>query len=169
MSFSHLSIVMSKWAALKWTVDALREKEDLISKEFPAFLINRAKGFEAFLDDRRETEIAGDLAVYTKEAGEKGVYGALWEMGEELKTGFFVGMKDIPIKQETIEIADLLDLDPYRMDSGGTFLFLTDRGYELVHRLKEEGINASQIGSITEDNDRVILNGERRRFLTPHE
>ncbi len=40
-----------------------------------------------------------------------------------------------------------------------------ENGYDLVRELENQGIAASVIGKITESNDRVVINGEERRFL----
>ena len=41
----------------------------------------------------------------------------------------------------------------------------TERGHDLVRVLEKEGIAASVIGKTTDNNDRVVVNGEERRFL----
>ena len=90
-------------------------------------------------------------------------------MGEELGAGFEVGLKAIPVKQETIEIANHFDIDPYKLLSGGSLLMVTSRGYDLVHLLRKNGINAAVIGSVNNSKDRTILNGEIRRFICPRD
>ena len=120
------------------------------------------------MKDRRDPGIGKDAgALYIKEAGETGIYGALWDLGEECETGLIVSHSEINIKQETIEISDIFGLDPYNMDSSGAFLFLAERGFSLVRALREKGIEAAVIGETTDKRDRIIIKDERRRFLTP--
>jgi len=78
-----------------------------------------------------------------------------------------VDLHKIQLKQETVEICEFFDLNPYMLISGGCMLMVTDRGNLLADRLKEAGIPAAVIGRIKEGNDRIILNGEERRFLEP--
>ncbi|HPU63013.1 MAG TPA: hydrogenase maturation factor, partial [Mobilitalea sp.] len=66
-----------------------------------------------------------------------------------------------------VEICEFFDINPYMLISGGCLLIVTDRGNLLTDRLIAEGIPATVIGRITEGNDRILLNGEERRFLEP--
>lgn len=76
-------------------------------------------------------------------------------------------MKRIPIRQETVEICNELDCNPYELLSNGSLLCLTDRGDVLLEALKQKGIFAAIIGRTTWTKDRVVINGEERRFLEP--
>ena len=46
-------------------------------------------------------------------------------------------------------------------------LIVTNNGERLVDVLEEKGINASVIGIITSDKNRVLINGDETRFLEP--
>ena len=96
---------------------------------------------------------------------EGGVFGALWELAECSGVGLEIELKKIPLRQETVEICDFYGLNPYQMVSGGSMLMAAEDGNGLVHRLAQEGIPAVIVGKATAGNDRVILNGEERRFL----
>ena len=76
-------------------------------------------------------------------------------------------MKRIPVRQETIEICEFFELNPYELVSGGCLLMVADKGYDLVRELEEEHIPAAVIGKTTGDNDRIVINKEERRFLEP--
>lgn len=160
-------IVVSRWIALKGTLDLYRDNEEKLCKSIPSFILRRVAKFGELMAGPGEAGLFSDRIFLAGEMGKGGIYGALWELGERSGTGLFADLKEIPIKQETIEIANILDLDPYMLDSKGAFLFLAESGFELVRLFKEKGINAAVIGRITDDNDRVIVNGERRRYLTP--
>ena len=96
-----------------------------------------------------------------------GIYGALWELGERYQVGLEVQLKKIPIKQETVEVCEFFELNPYELRSDGALLMVTDNGEQLVNKLAQEGIFAQVIGRITSDNDKVIVNDDERRFLEP--
>ena len=76
-------------------------------------------------------------------------------------------LKKIPIRQETIEICELFNLNPYQLISSGSMLIGTDHGSQLVDALAKEGIHAAVIGKAVEGNDRVIFNDGEKRFLEP--
>ena len=68
--------------------------------------------------------------------GEGGVWAALWRLADQAEEeglyhpcGLQVLQSAIPIRQETIEICELLEQDPYRIPSGG-WLFVTQKSRE---------------------------------------
>ena len=69
------------------------------------------------------------------------------------------------ICQETVEICEYFQLNPYQLTSTGSVLILTERGEELVEAYKEMGIQASLLGKTTENKARTILGGEEVRYL----
>ena len=162
------TIVMTKWIGLKGSALIARKREkDLLTYFSPCF-VDRVKEFDRLTAPGPEEEIFREMGIDCfRETGDGGVYGALWDMAEERSVGIDVSLKDIPVKQETIEIANFLDFDPYLLLSFGSFLIFTDRGYELVRRLKESGIPAAIIGVTTDSNDRVVTNNGNTRFLSP--
>ena len=49
--------------------------------------------------------------------------------------------------------------------SAGSALVIAPNGYRLIHALQKLEIPAKQIGVTTSGNDRIVINGEERRFL----
>lgn len=98
---------------------------------------------------------------------EGGIFGALWEMASAAGVGLEIDLKKIPIRQETVEICEVFDINPYQLISSGSMLIGTDHGSQLVEALKRAGIHSAVVGRATEGNDRVIFNAEEKRFLEP--
>lgn len=161
-------IIMTKWAGLEGTAILAADKEqELRSKYTPSF-INGAKRLIDDISVVPEARIAREFGVTSMhDVTEGGVFGALWEIGSASKVGLEVDLKKIPLKQETVEICEFYDLNPYMLISSGCMLVVTDRANQLVEQLNEAGIAAAVIGHITEGNDRVIKNGDERRYLEP--
>jgi hydrogenase expression/formation protein HypE len=161
-------IVMTKWAGLEGTaIIAAAKEEELVTKYTISFIENAKKMIE-YISVVPEAMIARAVGVTSMhDVTEGGVFGALWEIGAASKVGLEVDLKKILLKQETVEICEFFDLNPYLLISSGCMLMITDNANQLVERLKAEGIAASVIGRITEGNDRIILNEEERRFLEP--
>ena len=88
-------------------------------------------------------------------------------MAEAAGVGLTADLKKIPIKQETVEICNFFDLNPYEIASTGSLLIAAKDGKALVKALSEEKINAAVIGKFTDSNDRIIINGDNVRFLEP--
>ena len=98
---------------------------------------------------------------------EGGIFGALWEMAAASGVGLEIDLKAIPIRQETVEICEVFDINPYMLISSGSMLIGTSRGTRLVSELEKAGVPAVVVGHATVGNDRVIINGDEKRFLEP--
>jgi len=96
---------------------------------------------------------------------EGGIFRALWMLGQEMQAGFQLDLKAIPILQETIEICEWLDINPYQLYGTGALLIVTDRGEELCEALLLSGARASVLGRMTGANARILQNGEEARYL----
>ena len=163
-------IVLSKWAALEGTAVIAKAREDDLRREFSDSFIRSAKDFTGLISVEKEETLAESLgASGFYRAGEGGIYRSLWEFAEILGVGMDIYLRDIPIRQETVEIANFLDIDPYKLLSGGSLIMTAERGHDLVRMLKNEGINAAVIGSTNGSKDRVILNDGMRRFISPRD
>ena len=66
-----------------------------------------------------------------------------------------------------MEVCEFLGYNPYEMRSDGALLIVTADGHALVETLAHEGIPAEVIGMITDNNDKVIINDDEKRFLEP--
>ena len=103
---------------------------------------------------------------YIEYDGTGGIYGMLWRLAEWTNTGLRIELKKIPVLQETIEVCNMLDYDPYRLESGGALYFSEDSAY-LLETLRKEGfVHATVIGQTSSDRKRLILYDDTERFLT---
>jgi hydrogenase maturation factor len=161
-------IVMTKWAGLEGTAIIAAAKEQELRSKYSAGFIEGAKQFIEHISVVPEAMVARAVGVTSMhDVTEGGIFGALWEIGAASKVGLEVDLKKILLKQETVEICEFYDLNPYMLISSGCMLIVTDHANRLVDQLKEAGIPAAVIGFVTEGNDRVIINEEERRFLEP--
>lgn len=157
-------IVMAGYIALQGTIEAVEKEEELLRRTLPQDLLDTARGFTEYLELEKElSRYAGTIAMQEVKTG--GIFAALWEMAKQYKVGLTVYLKKIPVRQETIEICEVLDLNPYELLSGGCILLTADNGNDLICELESKGIPAAFIGKITDSNDRIILNGENCRYL----
>lgn len=171
---SGMDVVMTKWAGLEGSAilaDVCRE--NLLTR-YPAYLVDDVVGFDKWLSVSADMQVILEAQqIYGLEigsictAGEGGIFRALWTLAAQAGAGVEVQLKKIPIRQETVEICNHLDLNPYELVSGGSLLLIAAQGEALVQELNRAGIAAAVIGTVTDNNDRVIVNGEERRFLEP--
>ncbi|MFQ9637661.1 MAG: AIR synthase-related protein [Eisenbergiella sp.] len=115
-----------------------------------------------------EAAVAGKSGVWAMtDVTEGGIFGALWEMAESSGVGLEIDLKKLPIRQETVEICNFLDWNPYELISGGSLLIAAENGADLVRKLEAEKIPAAVVGRTTRGKDRIVKNGEEKRFLEP--
>lgn len=159
-------IVVSKWIGLEATAILAKEKEDELGSVFSVDFIQTAKAFGEYLSvvpDARAAKKFGVSAMH--DITEGGVFGALWEMAAGANVGLDVDIRKIPIRQETVEICEFFNLNPYLIMSSGSMMIAVDDGAGLVRGMKAVGIEATVIGKATSGNDRILRNGEDVRYL----
>ena len=116
----------------------------------------------------KAVETAAAAGVRTMYAcGEGGVYSAVWELAETAGLGARIQLKEVPLKQETVEVCDYFNISPYQLLSAGAVLMTATHGQKVLAELAAAGIPAVIIGHLTDDNDRVVLNEEEMRLLEP--
>lgn len=159
-------IVLLKWVGLEGTFRAMREKEGELQERFVHTFLSQVKQMEAQIFSGKEIEIArqhGASAMH--QITEGGILAALWEMADASEVGLEVQLKEMSIRQETVEICEFCHLNPYQLTSTGSILIVTEAGEDLVQKYEAAGIKASLLGRTTASAERVILGGEEKRFL----
>ncbi|MFA9377570.1 MAG: AIR synthase family protein [Lachnotalea sp.] len=161
-------VLVTKWVGIEGTSIIAKENETELLEKYPKSLVETAKNFDKYISVVKEAAEAVKSGVSAMhDVTEGGIFGALWEMAEASDVGLEIDLKKIPIKQETIEICEYYDLNPYCLISSGCMLMAMDNGHDLVRNLEKIGISAIVIGKVIKGNDRVILNDDERRFLEP--
>ncbi len=175
--FGDMDIVMTGYAGLRASVFLTYEKYNLLRGRYSTSFLEGAKRQERLLWQIPEAAPAGESGVggaYSfAEKGitgmyllsEGGVFAGLWNMGKLAGIGLKTYLKNIPIMQETVEICNFFDVNPYQMQSEGSCLLLTKNGGRLKDRLREKGIVSEVIGFTTRNNDRIVINGEKTCYL----
>lgn len=96
---------------------------------------------------------------------EGGVFAALWEMAEGAGVGLTIDMKKLPLRQETVEVCEFCNVNPYELRSGGSLIIASPEGTTVVEALAAEGIPAVIVGRFTDSNERLILNEDEVRYM----
>lgn len=161
-----MDIIASKWIGLEGTAILACEKEQELLQRYSQPFLHKAQEFAAQLSILPEAAAAAKSGVSAMhDVSEGGIFGALWEMAQGSGVGLEIDLKKIPIRQETVEICEFFDINPYKLISGGCLLMAAADGSEVVRQLERAGIHAAIIGVATDGNDRVLINEEERRFL----
>ena len=178
-------------AALRFMKENRKELEERFSGRFLKSFDNLALHGSVFSEDVmevREEEAA-------TEAG--GLFGTVWraldalekcdDLPFDLKSpiGCRIDLRQIPLRQEITEICELFDENPYEADSAGAYLVIWEEDAVPCRENRKEiwfhmadpaadiytapypDSDIVSIGYITYSKDRLIINGDMVRYLTP--
>lgn len=155
------AIIMTGYAASEAALEIIGQQWETLIGRYSNNYLQRGR---ALLEG--DVKSGGDCAhTYCESAGRDGVFGALWRLGEQLGTGMTLQLEAIPIRQIAIEMCDLADINPYEAKSSGCMLLAVRNAGEVLEELAAAGKNPTIIGYTCKTNDRVVINGEIRRFL----
>ena len=145
-----MRVVITGDIAVRGTIRLIEENGEELDKAFSNSFMRRARAL-------KETELPRiDDGISFIEIGEGGLTQALWELAEKERTGLRISLDAVPVKQETIEICNRLDVDPYELESYGSALCFVPEGKEF------EG---TEVGYTVNDKKRLLKYGEIERFL----
>lgn len=126
-------VVVSKWLGLDGTVRIAREHRTELLTRYPARMIEEAAGFEQFFSVIPEAATARKSGVCgIHDVSQGGIFGALWELANGAGVGLEIDLKKLPVRQETIEICEFFNLNPYELSSAGCLLMTAEDGNALA-------------------------------------
>lgn len=163
-----MDIVITKWIGIEGTAILAKEKEMELRTRFSQAFLDRAKRFDEWLSVLPEAMTAVRIGVGAMhDVTEGGIFGALWEMAEASNVGLEIDLKKIPIRQETVEICEFFEINPYELISSGCMLMAAPDGNAIVRELEKQGIHAVAAGKATQGNDRILYTKAGQRYLEP--
>ena len=162
-------LVMTKSAGLAGAAFLAKHYRENLHERYTYSFIDKAAAKETEVSVLPEIKVLKELGIrHMHDVAEGGVFGAVWELCERLCAGVELDLKQIPICQETVEICEYFDVNPYQLKGDGALLFLTHDSAATIKALRAQGIPAAVIGRVNESNDRVLINEEETRFLEPN-
>ena len=150
-------IIITGSVALSGVRKIIDKKYKEITDKYPERIIEKIISCSESLADT-EALLLSFEPVYSKQLGEGGLFSGLWHMSKELKSGFCVDMRRVPVLQETIEICEMFNINPYCLESGQAGIFVCE---DYKNSLPESFV----IGRLDDSNDKRLLTGDRVRFL----
>ncbi|MGN0505356.1 MAG: AIR synthase-related protein [Lachnospiraceae bacterium] len=164
-----MELVMTKYAGLSGTALLAGQYRERLHTRYMYSLIDKAERLYDMVSVQPEAALLQQLGVTAMhDVAEGGVFGAVWELAERENIGLTLDLKKIPIRQETVEVCEFFDLNPYQVKGDGALLFLTEESARVIAALEEAGIPAAVIGIVEDNNDRVVKNEDEVRFLEPN-
>lgn len=159
-------IVLTKWVGMEGMLRIASEKEAQLKERFAPVFLKQVRDFREEIFASREIDVAKARGVSViRQVTEGGILAALWNLAKEAGTGLTADMKQLSIRQETIELCEYFRLNPYQMTSAGSMLMVTDNGEVLADALHGIQVQAAVIGRLTDSNDKILQNGEEIRYI----
>ncbi len=159
-------LVLAGYIGMEGMLRILDEKEQELKQRFAPVFIEQIRSFRQYLFAGPTISVAkagGSSAI--RQVSEGGILAALWDLAKEADEGLDLDMKKLNILQETIEVCEHYRINPYQLASAGCMLIVADQGEALADELNRNHIKASVIGKLTDNNDKVLHNGEEVRYI----
>ena len=158
-------LVVAGSIALSGTARLTVVGSEALSKRFTRSFVKRCQEIDKTRGVKTVPGISAFGAASWCMVGEGGVMAALWDYFEAFDLGFEIELRRLPILQETVEVCEVFDVNPYRLQSEGCILMTAANGRVLAASLEKQGIPAVVIGRTTKSIGRRIRNGELQTFL----
>ena len=141
--------------ALKGTMIIAESSTAKLQTRYNEDFIERAKS--CFAEEKNPDAVLQYLEEGMYRRAERGgIFRALWELVKDHPVGFEVDILDIPIRQETIEVCNFFDLNPYGLLSEKCLVMISGTPRLCIKNLRNAGFTASIIGEITAGNNKII-------------
>lgn len=157
-------LVIAGYAGLAGTCRIVKERKQELRQWFSEDYLAQTLALESLCYSRKPVFEACGAAEW-EEAGNGGIFTAVWNLSGAYETGMEIVLRRIPVRQETIEICERYELNPYRLYSGGCWLLAAANGGQLVRTLQQQGIDAKTVGRVNNGISREIINDQSRGYL----
>lgn len=159
-------IVLTKWIGMDGMLRITEERNTEVKNRFSAAFLSQIQSFREIMWDIKELEVARRHQPYAvSQVTDGGIFAALWNLSKEFGTGLDIDLKKIAVRQETIEVCEHFQMNPYQLTSVGSFLLVVPDGAALLEELRGHGVPAEIIGRLTDNNDKIIHNGNEIRYI----
>lgn len=164
-TFTEEDIIMTGWAGLNGSVILADRYHDKLCKKIPEAVLNRADIINCSDNADKAAEISKRFNAECFKVSEGGILKALWDMSVSIDKGIQVWLSQINIRQETIEICEYFNINPYMLNGEGSIIIVSDKGNIIVRELNASGIKAGVIGYTCKNNDKVVISGDVRSHI----
>lgn len=163
-------VLITKYAAIEGTAILAKEREDFLKENISREELIEAQRLGELVSVVKEGILLGEIGVdYMHDITEGGILGAVWEGAMAVGKGIKIYQEQIPIKDISLKIADLLEINPYKLISSGSMLVIAkaDKVKEIEEKLEKENIKISVIGEVIEEGIFIERAGRIEKILSP--
>ena len=160
--FSSRAIILAGFIAEPAALEYAAANERSLRERFPSDIVDTVLAYSDGKQGVPEFK-TGECACIPLEGD--GICEGLWKLSVELECGLDVDLKAVPVRQETIEVCEIADIDPYNSDSSGAFLLVPEDLPETIGALAEKGLSYAVIGRTLKGPAKRLRIDERIRCL----
>lgn len=176
-SAAGCDIILYGYAALPATDDLLSDKYAQIAEKTGRVYADRIKynvgscikALAAYEDAVLSAIKKDDPDTVIWRCGDDGVFGALWHMTAASHIGMHLDVRLIPLRQESIELCNMSDLNPYREKSDGCMILTSPCGartVEIINGVTEGKIPCVIAGYTLKGKEKLLINRDEIQYLT---
>lgn len=179
---TDLHIAVMGFIAIRGSIELIKNKRENLDKRFSLkFFNDKINEFEAIYNEAKKVKQCYNIIREKFDKEEKiveiyeirkgGFLSKLWESSELLNVGVIYNLKNVPVKQMSIEIADFFDINVYRLYSENSYIVYTDDLLKFEEYLYDkEGIDRdmvpiSYIGNTNDTKKKIRVDGENDSYL----
>lgn len=170
-NYSDCSIVMAGYAGMEGTIEIYSAHREELEERFSARFLDGIRDIDNDLCIKSQSRVIEECGAdirFCHDISESGIFGALWELSEYTGCGLKADLKKLLLKQETIELCELYEINPYVIKSAGAQIIITPDAAAVTEAMELAGIRAVNIGRLTQDNEKIIINDYETRYLEPY-
>ena len=135
-------IILTKGAGIEGTGILAEDLNDELSEKVSLKILKSAKSLLNEISVVKEAQVASKIGVHSMHTPtEGGIINGLLEISEAANVSFKVFEDDIPLSKETMQISNVLNLDPLKLLSSGSLLITSDtmKTNQILEELKKIG------------------------------
>lgn len=149
------SVLCAGWCGALGT--SLLGGQERIRERFSERYRRQAEQISSDLTIKAAAAAVKECSEYLLSAAQTGIFGALWDLSEELETGFRIELDQLPLRQETIEFCEVFDKNPYWIASDGAVLIVTKTPGQAMEALVDARVPAAVIGHLKKGKDKLFV------------
>lgn len=162
-------ILVSKYVGIEGTSIIAHDDFNNVKNILTSDEITLAKSFKNLISVKTESEIAKKVGVKNlHDITEGGLLGAAWEMANSSGYGIEIEKDKVPINEVTKKICNYYKIDPLRLISSGSMLFVAEEknAKSIIESGKHLNLNISDIGKIVEKG-MYLISDKKEKIVEP--
>jgi hydrogenase maturation factor len=157
-------IIMTKSIALEGTSILATEGAEYLSNSLGSELVEEARALGNLISVVKEGLAAFKTGHLTAmhDPTEGGISGGIHEICDASEVGCQIKMEQIPIRDATVRICEVLDINAMHLISSGCMLMTcgSDASSDVINAINSVGVSAAVIGVIDKDpSKRIVIEG----------